>query len=482
MELFADLDRIIQGYLPADKIELIKRAFVIARDAHEGQFRSSGEPYITHPVAVASIIAEMHLDHEAIMAALLHDVIEDTPYTESQLKDEFGASVAEIVDGVSKLDKLKFRTRQEAQVENFRKMILAMTRDIRVVLIKLADRTHNMRTLGSLRPDKRRRIAKETLEIYCPLAHRLGIEHIKNELEDLSLKYLYPDKYRKIEEIKGKIKENNEDILIEMLESINNIMSDRNIPHHIKIRIKNIYGIYKKMEKGFNIDDIHDLLALKIIVNNIEECYQTLGIVHSKYHPINSKFKDYIFNPKTNMYQSLHTTVFGPGSRLVQTQIKTGEMDKIAEFGLTGYWDVNKEVARYKMQADLKDKCQFFESLVEINKSFGDNKEFVTQVKAELFSDKIYVYTPKGDVIELPKGATPIDFAYKIRSDLANNIAAIIVNDQEVSPNTQLKNKDRIRIIKNNFELGPKEEWLSSVKTSKAKRKIKEYKKNMEVK
>ena len=476
-----DLISVVEEY-NLDEVEVVKKAYFYADSLHKGQFRQSGEAYIMHPLNVAYTLAIMHADRDTVCAGLLHDTLEDTKITKEEIAEIFNREVANLVDGVTKISKLNFSTKQEQNMANTRKIITSITNDVRIIIIKLADRLHNMQTLQYKSEFKQKENSLETMEIYVPIAYYIGAYQIKNELEDLSLKYLYPDKYRKIEEIKGKIKENNEDILIEMLESINNIMSDRNIPHHIKIRIKNIYGIYKKMEKGFNIDDIHDLLALKIIVNNIEECYQTLGIVHSKYHPINSKFKDYIFNPKTNMYQSLHTTVFGPGSRLVQTQIKTGEMDKIAEFGLTGYWDVNKEVARYKMQADLKDKCQFFESLVEINKSFGDNKEFVTQVKAELFSDKIYVYTPKGDVIELPKGATPIDFAYKIRSDLANNIAAIIVNDQEVSPNTQLKNKDRIRIIKNNFELGPKEEWLSSVKTSKAKRKIKEYKKNMEVK
>lgn len=346
MYLFQPLDSIIQGYLPADKIELVKRAFVIARDAHEGQTRSSGEPYITHPVAVASIIAEMKLDHEAVMAALLHDVIEDTPYTEEQLAAEFGSSVAEIVQGVSKLDKLKFRTRQEAQVENFRKMILAMTKDIRVVLIKLADRTHNMRTLGALRPDKRRRIAKETLEIYSPLAHRLGIEHLKNELEDLCFQAMHPHRYRVLRMAIDMARGTRQDLISTISHEIQSRLDEAGIQGRVYGREKHLYSLYEKMrQRDQHFHSILDIYAFRVVVGNADHCYRALGQMHALYKPRPYKIRDYIAVPKTNGYQSLHTSMIGHKGVPIEVQIRTEDMDLMAELGVAAHWRYTEDQA-----------------------------------------------------------------------------------------------------------------------------------------
>ena len=332
-----------------------------------------------------------------------------------------------------------------------------------------------MRTLQFKSEFKQKENSLETLEIFVPMAYYIGAYRIKSELEDLSLQYLKPDMYKKIGDKKLKIEEDSDSCLKEMLFNISNMLNDKNIPNEIKIRTKNIYGIYKKISEGGKISDIHDFLALKIMVNEVSSCYQTLGIVHSKYHPVNGMFKDFICNPKTNMYSSLHTTVFGPEDRLVQTQIRTFDMDKIASFGLSAYWDIEKGNARKLMQEDLKEKYQFFDSLVEINKVFGDNKEFVSQVKKELFANKIYVYTSKGQIIELPVGATPIDFAYKIHTDVGNTMVAAVVNDEYVDIGKPLQNKDRVRIITDELSYGPREDWINKTVTTNAKRKIKEF-------
>ena len=339
-----------------------------------------------------------------------------------------------------------------------------------------------MRTLEYKSEFKQKENAMETMDIFVPMAYYIGAYRLKSELEDLSLKYLYPDRYKRIEEIKFRIEDESQSSLIEMLNTINSILEDNKIPHELKMRTKNIYGIYKKLESGHKIRDIHDLLALKIMVDSISHCYQTLGLVHSRYNPINDKFKDYICNPKTNMYRSIHTTVFAEDDRLVQTQIRTFDMDKVASFGLTAYWDINSISARESMQQDLKDKYQFFKSLIEINRVFGDNQEFVRQVKSELFTDKIYVYTTKGDIIELPKGSSVIDFAYRIHSDVGNTMVAAVVNEKNVEPEYILHNKDRVRIITDILSYGPRKEWIDKAKTTKAKRKIKEFNKEHLVK
>ena len=332
-----------------------------------------------------------------------------------------------------------------------------------------------MRTLEFKSAFKQKENSLETMEIFVPLAYYIGAYRIKSELEDLSLRYLKPDMYKKVEEQKLKIEESSIDCLGEMLCKIEKILKDRNIPNEIKVRTKNIYGIYKRLNEGHKLSDIHDLLSLKIMVDEIENCYKTLGIIHNEYHPINDKFKDYICNPKTNMYMSLHTTVFGPDDRLVQTQIRTFDMDKIASFGLTAYWDYQKGKARDVMQEDLKKKFQFFKSLTEINSMFGDNQEFVNQVKNELFADRVYAYTTKGNIIELPKGATVIDFAYKLDADIANTMVGVFVNDEYVPIDYVLQNKDRVRIVTDDLSFGPREDWIDKAHTSLAKSKIKKF-------
>lgn len=461
-----------------EEIDIVKKAYAYAESLHQGQKRQSGEDYIIHPLNVAYILADMQADRDTICAALLHDTLEDTKITKAEIERDFNPDIANLVNGVTKISKMNFSSKQDQNMANTRKIITSITEDVRIIIIKLADRLHNMRTLQFKSEFKQKENAVETMDIFVPLAYYIGAYRIKSELEDLSLQYLYPEKYKRIEDIKVRVEDESRHCLAEMLQTINGILDDQNIPHDIKVRTKNIYGIYKRMEQGHKLSDIHDLLSLKIMVDSIANCYQTLGLIHSKYHPINDKFKDYIYNPKTNMYRSLHTTVFGEDDRLVQTQIRTFDMDKVASFGLTAYWDINKGDARNVMQEELKNKYQFFKSLIEINSVFADNQEFVSQVKRELFTDKIYVYTTKGDIVELPKGSTAIDFAYRIHTDIGNTMVSAVVNDKVVEPEYELKNKDRVRIITDVLSYGPREEWLDKVKTTRAKKKIKEFGKN----
>ena len=458
-----------------DAISDVKKAYDYASYLHNGQVRQSGEPYISHPLNVAYILSEMHADSDTVCAGLLHDTLEDTNIKKEDIVHDFNQNVANLVDGVTKLAKMNFSSKQDQNYANTRKIITGITDDVRIIIIKLADRLHNMRTLEFKSEFKQKENSLETMEIFAPLAYYIGAYRIKSELEDLSLKYLKPDVYKRIGEKKIKLEEASGDILKEMLYKIETLLNDRNIPNEIKVRTKNIYGIYKRLSEGHKLSDIHDLLALKIMVDEIENCYIGLYLVHSKYKPINDKFKDYICNPKTNMYRSLHTTVFGPEDRLVQTQIRTFDMDKIASFGLTAYWDIEKGKARDVMQDDLKQKYQFFKSLIEINSIFGDNQQFVNQVKNELFANKIYVYTTKGDIIELPIGSTIIDYAYKLDTDIGNTMVGAFVNDEYVTVDYVLHNKDRVRIITNELSYGPREEWLDIAKTSLAKSKIKEF-------
>ena len=471
-----NLINLVKTYNP-DEIEIIKKAYDYAAYLHEGQLRQSGEPYIIHPLNVAYILAEMHADRDTLCAGLLHDTLEDTNIAKEDIAHDFNQNIANLVDGVTKLSKMNFSSKQDQNLANTRKIITGITEDVRIIIIKLADRLHNMRTLQFKSEFKQKENALETMEIFVPLAYYIGAYRIKSELEDLSLQYLKPDMYKQIEEKKIKVEDDNNQILQKMLKKIKGMLDDKNIPNEIKVRTKNIYGIYKRLNEGQKLSDIHDLLAFKIMVDEVEQCYLTLGLIHKEYHPINDKFKDYICNPKTNMYRSLHTTVFGPNDRLVQTQIRTFDMDKVASFGLTAYWDVEKGNARNVMQNDLKEKFQFFKSLTEINSMFGDNQEFVNQVKSELFSDKVYVYTTKGDIIELPKGSTPIDFAYKIHTDIGNTMIGAFVNDEYVPVDYILKNKDRVRIVNDELSYGPREDWIDKAHTTLAKRKIKEFNK-----
>ena len=474
--ILQDLLDKLEEYNP-EEVKTVKKAYEYADTLHQGQMRQSGEPYISHPLNVAYILAEMHADKDTICAGLLHDTLEDTNITKEDIAHDFNQNVANLVDGVTKLAKMNFSSKQAQNYANTRKIITGITEDVRIIIIKLADRLHNMRTLGFKSEFKQKENALETMEIFVPLAYYIGAYRIKSELEDLSLKYLKPDMYKKIKEKKLNLEESSEDCLKEMLYKIETLLNKQNIPNEIKIRTKNIYGIYKRLSGGHKLSDIHDLLALKIMVDEIANCYYTLGMIHREYHPINDKFKDYICNPKTNMYQSLHTTVFGPNDRLVQTQIRTFDMDKVASFGLTAYWDSKKGKARDVMQDDLKQKFQFFKSLTEINSMFGDNQQFVNQVKTELFADRVYVYTTKGDIIELPKGSTPIDLAYKVHTDIGNTMVGVFVNDEYVPIDYVLKNKDRVRIVTDELSYGPREDWIDKAQTSLAKRKINEFNK-----
>lgn len=471
-----DLLQMISTY-SKEEVDKILKAYHYAYDLHKGQYRQSGEEYIVHPLTVAYILAEMHADCDTICAGLLHDTLEDTNTTKEEIAESFGRDVANLVDGVTKISKMNFSTKQEQNMANTRKIITSMATDIRIIIIKLADRLHNMRTLGFKSEFKRKENSLETMEIFAPIAYQIGAYRIKSELEDLSLQYLNPNIYKKLQEKMKKVEEESKLCIEEMLTKINRILNDRNIPNEIKVRTKNIYGIYKRLyyQNHGQLSDIHDLISFKIMVDEIDTCYLMLRPIHEAYKPVNGKFKDYICNPKTNMYQSLHTTVFGPDSRLIQMQIRTFDMDKIASFGLPTYWAINKDEARERMQEDLKNKYQFYNSLLEINQAFGDNLEFVNQVKGELFSEKVYVYTTKGETIELPKGSTPIDFAYQISRDLGNTMTQAVVNDKVVPVDYELRNKDRVRILTDEFSFGPRSEWLDKVKTTKAKRMIKSF-------
>lgn len=470
-----DLLRKIEEYNP-EEVEYVKRAYYYAEALHKGQYRQSGEEYITHPLNVAYILAEMKADRDTVCAGLLHDTIEDTKVTKEDIAHDFNQDIANLVDGVTKLSKMNFSSKESQNYANTRKIITGIANDVRIIIIKLADRLHNMRTLEYKSEFKQKENAMETMEIFVPLAYSIGAYRIKSELEDISLRYLYPNIYKKIEAQKKKIEEDSAPCIEEMLTKIKRILEDREIPNEIKVRTKNIYGIYKRLQEENKLSDIHDLLALKVMVEDVDNCYRTLGAIHSIYHPLNEKFKDYISNPKTNMYRSIHTTVFGPDERLVQTQIRTFDMDNIASHGLTAYWDIAKGEARTKMQEDLKSKYQFFKSLIEINKVFGDNQEFVNQVKEELFKDKIYVYTTKGEIIELPKGSTAIDLAYKLGTDIGNTMVSAEINGEVVLPEQELHNKDRVRIITDIYSFGPRDSWLKLVKTTHARRKITEFK------
>lgn len=456
-------------------LEMVKKAYYYAEELHKGQKRQSGEDYITHPLNVAYTLAEMYADTDTLCAALLHDTLEDTKITKEQIAIDFNNDVANLVDGVTKISRMNFATKQEQNLANTRKIITSITNDVRIIIIKLADRLHNMRTLQFKSEFKQKENAKETLLLYVPLADRLGMHIIKSELEDLSLKYYNSDAYQRVRDIRMKIDEDTKQCREEMLQTINKVLTDANIPHELKIRTKNIYGIYKRLEQGQKLSDIHDLLALKILVDNVAKCYPTLGMVHDKYFPMNNRFKDYIANPKTNLYSSLHTTVFGADDRLVQIQIRTFEKEKIASYGLTAFWNINKGNARNIMQEDLKNKYQFFESLVEIDQTFANNQEFVEHIQQELLSQRVYVYINKGEIMELPSGSTAIDLAYKIHTELGNKMVGATVNDNPVDCDYILHNKDRVRIITDDLSLGPNIGWLDKVKTTKAKRQIKAY-------
>lgn len=428
-----------------EDVNFVRRAYECANTLHAGQIRQSGEPYITHPLNVAYILAEMHADSDTLCAGLLHDTLEDTNISKAELADLFNEDVANLVDGVTKISKMNFSSKQDQHLANTRKIITGLEEDIRIIIIKLADRLHNMRTLQFKSKFKQEENSLETMEIFAPLAYYIGAYRIKSELEDISFQYLNPDEYKKIAGMKIAIEASSQKYLEEVLWNIKNILDDKNIPNEIKTRTKNVYGIYRRLNAGHKLTDIHDLFSLKIMVDDIVNCYQTLGAIHSQYHPINNKFKDYLYNPKTNFYRSLHTTIFGPNGMLVQTQIRTFDMDKVASFGLPAYWEFEKNDARKVMQEMLREKCPFYKSLEEIDKAFIDNQEFVNKVKSELFADKVYIYQSDGNRIELPSGYTLYDFVHKNENDLKNEL--FFVNGKMVEGSYVFKNNDRINTI-----------------------------------
>ncbi|KGY07493.1 bifunctional GTP diphosphokinase/guanosine-3',5'-bis pyrophosphate 3'-pyrophosphohydrolase [Vibrio sinaloensis] len=478
MYLFDSLKDVAQEYLTEPQIEALRQSYVVAKDAHEGQTRSSGEPYIIHPVAVARILAEMRLDIETLQAALLHDVIEDTEVTKEELEEQFGNTVAELVDGVSKLDKLKFRDRKEAQAENFRKMVLAMVQDIRVILIKLADRTHNMRTLGALRPDKKRRIARETLEIYSPLAHRLGIHNIKTELEELGFEALYPNRYRVLKEVVKAARGNRKEMIQRIHSEIEGRLEEVGLKARVFGREKNLFSIYNKMKtKEQRFHTIMDIYAFRVVVESADTCYRVLGQVHSLYKPRPGRMKDYIAVPKANGYQSLHTSMVGPHGVPVEVQIRTEDMDQMADKGVAAHWSYKGNGDRSGTTAQVKAQ-RWMQSLLELQQSAGNSFEFIENVKSDLFPDEIYVFTPKGRIVELPVGATAVDFAYAVHTDVGNTCVGARVDRNPYPLSKALKNGQTIEII-SAPGARPNAAWLNYVVTSRARTKIRQVLKTM---
>ncbi|MBF4356409.1 bifunctional GTP diphosphokinase/guanosine-3',5'-bis pyrophosphate 3'-pyrophosphohydrolase [Vibrio anguillarum] len=478
MYLFDSLKDVVQEYLTEPQIEALRQSYVVAREAHEGQTRSSGEPYIIHPVAVSRILADMRLDLETLQAALLHDVIEDCDVTKDDLEAQFGHAVAELVDGVSKLDKLKFRDRKEAQAENFRKMVLAMVQDIRVILIKLADRTHNMRTLGALRPDKKRRIARETLEIYAPLAHRLGIHNIKTELEELGFEALYPNRYRVLKEVVRSARGNRKEMIQRIHSEIEGRLQDFGLKARVVGREKNLFSIYNKMKtKEQRFHTIMDIYAFRVVVDTADTCYRALGQVHSLYKPRPGRMKDYIAVPKANGYQSLHTSMVGPHGVPVEVQIRTEDMEQMADKGVAAHWSYKGNGERTGTTAQIKAQ-RWMQSLLELQQSAGNSFEFIENVKSDLFPDEIYVFTPKGRIVELPVGATAVDFAYAVHTDVGNTCVGARVDRNPYPLSKSLKNGQTIEII-SAPGARPNAAWLNYVVTSRARTKIRQVLKTM---
>ncbi len=459
---------------------MINKAYSYALNHHKGQKRESGEDYIIHPLYVAYILSTMHADAQTICAALLHDTIEDTIATYEEIKDIFGDEIAFLVDGVTKLTHLNFSNKDEFLATNIRRIIVSITEDARIVIIKLVDRLHNMKTIEYKKVDRRKEIALQTLEIYVPLAYYIGAYKIKSELENYCLMYLKPEIYGDLSKKLNTLYNSNKKMLHKMLSDTKKKLNSEGIKCNLEIRYKDIYSVYKKMLNKSTIDNIHDLLGITVTVKNKRDCYLSLMYIHELYVPLSFKFKDFIVKPKTNMYQALHTTVFGPGERLVQFQIRTKEMERIATFGLTSYWFTNRRLAKEDMQKDLEKNFQFFKSIEELDSNIADNIEFVKLIKRELFSDNVYVRTSRGEIIELPIDSTPIDFAYKIHSELGNTMIAAVVNDEIVPFNYKLQNNDRVRIITDRSVFVDRRPWLDYVVTTHAKKKINEYLKEIE--
>lgn len=468
-----ELKKRVRAYHPQGDVRLLEEAYDFSRRAHLGQFRVSGEAYIEHPLAVAYILADLELDLTTVAAGLLHDVVEDTNTPILALEERFGQEMALLVDGVTKLSRLEYRTREEEQVENLRKMFLAMARDIRVVLIKLADRLHNMRTLKHLIPDKRKEVAEETLEIYAPLAHRLGIWRIKWELEDLAFRHQAPDRYAELVDKVARKRLEREEFIRRVIDIMKQKLAEVGIEADIQGRAKHFYSIYKKMTvQGKDFSEIYDLMAVRVIVNTVKDCYGVLGIIHSLWKPIPGRFKDFVAVPKSNMYQSLHTTVIGPEGEPFEIQIRTWEMHRTAEYGIAAHWKY-KEGGRG--DRDFEQKLSWLRQILEWQHDQRDAREFMESLKIDVFSDEVFVFTPKGDVIDLPAGSTPIDFAYKIHTDVGHRCVGAKVNNKIVPLDYQLANGDIVEILTSKTAAGPRSDWLKIVKTSDAKSKIRSW-------
>lgn len=481
METIEELLEKVETYNANPKeLEMIKNAYAYAFDMHYGVKRLTGEDYICHPLAVASILTNIKADAATISAALLHDVLEDCEVSYEELANEFGNEIADLVDGVTKINKLNFDKSKggSAEIATQRKILVGLSKDVRVIIIKLADRLHNMRTLWVHSEEKQKRKAQETLDILTPIANRLGMSTIKGELEDLCLRYLKPDVYFFIVEELNHSKADRDAAVNYMMEKVSALLDKNGIKHEIKGRAKSIYSIYKKLAKGKKFKDIYDLYALRVFVDKEEECYHALGTIHGKYRPLPKRFKDYIAMPKTNMYQSLHTTVFGEDGYLFEIQIRTYEMDEIAERGIASHWaykENNSNNVSTLMKNTMEQKLQFFRSLIELNNEETDDEDFINSVKHDIFDENVYVFTPMGDVIELPRGATPIDFAYKVHSDVGDKMVGAIVNNNIVPLNYELQDNDIVKINTNKNSSGPSYEWLNIVKTNQARNKIRSF-------